>query len=64
MNEHPYWTVLAISTGLITLGVLVLLYCLTGWAWTKWRTARDQRQWAKSTRIDWDAAHRRLYADG
>lgn len=63
MNQHPYYTVLTISVALITLGVLYLIFLLCGLATTKWGTARDQRAWARSTRIDWDAENEQLCAD-
>lgn len=60
MNEHPYYTVLTIATALITIGALVFLGLLCGWANTKWAAAREMRAWARSTRIDWDAEHEQL----
>lgn len=60
MTEHPYWTVLTIATSLITLAALVFLGILCFWAATKCGTARDQRAWARATRIDRDAESRRL----
>ena len=55
MTEHPYWTVLTIATGLVTVSLLFFVVLLCGWAWTKLAAAREQRTWARNTRIDWDA---------
>ena len=60
---HPYWTTLTFAVGLIALSLAAFLYCLTGWAWTKWRHATEMRQWAKSTRTDWDAEAEQLCAE-
>lgn len=63
MNEHPYYTVLTVATGLVTVSLLFFIILLCGWAWTKAGAARDQRAWARSTRTDWDAEHERLLAE-
>lgn len=63
MTEHPYWTVLTVATGLVTVSVLFFVVLLCGWAWTKWGAAREQRAWARNTRIDWDAESEQLCAE-
>jgi hypothetical protein len=67
MTEHPYWTVATIATGLVALSLIGFIYCLTGWARTRWRHAQLQVQWALDTHATPDERleeeHRRLLAD-
>jgi hypothetical protein len=63
MTSHPYYTVLTVATGLVTVSLLFFIILLCGWATTKWGAARDQRAWARSTRTDWDAEAEQLCAD-
>lgn len=62
MTEHPYYTVLTASVALVTISVLVFVGIGCAWAWTRLGAAREQRAWARSTRIDWDAEAAQLYA--
>lgn len=63
MTEHPYWIVLTVATGLITISILIFVAIGCGWAWTKLGAAREHRAWARSTRTDWDAEAEQLCAE-
>lgn len=63
MTEHPYYTVLTVAVALVTISILVFVAIGCGWAWTKLGAAREQRTWARNTRIDWDAEHEQLCAE-
>lgn len=67
MTEHPYWIVATVATSLVAASIVGFMICLTGWAHTTWRHARQRLAWDLDrhapTNEDFEAEHRKLLAD-